>query len=118
MVPGDKAIVDALATVSNKRGELVEVRFFSCWGYDDDKRDCIERQESLAAEWMMLEVINLARHIELAAIHQTDDGARLLTTELDIGKRVITIGHALVNRKRIVALEFDNIAEGRKFCTS
>ncbi len=114
MVPGTETIVDTLATVSNKRSELAEVRFVSRWRYHDDKRARIERQKSLAAERVMFEVINLARHIELAAIHQTDDGSCLLTTELDIGKRVVTIGHALVDRKRIVALELDNIAEGCK----
>jgi len=114
MVPGAEAIVDALATVSNKRGELAEIRFDSHWGYDDNKPTRIERQESLATEWMMLEVIDLARHIELATIHQADDGSCLLTTELDIGKRMVTIGHALVDRKRIVPFEFDNVAEGRK----
>jgi len=114
VVPGAETIVDALATVSHKRGELAEVWFTSRWRYDDDKRTRIERQESLAAERVMFKMIDPARHIKFAAIHQADDGARLLATELDIGKRMIAIGHALVDRKRIVPIEFDNIAERRK----
>ena len=39
---------------------------------------------------------------------------RLLATELDIGKRMIAVGYALVDRERIVPIEFDNIAERRK----
>lgn len=117
MVPGAEAIVDALATVSNKRGELAEVRLVRRRGYDDDKRTCIEWQKSLAAERVMFEVIDLTWHIEFAAIHEADDRTRLLTAEFDIGKRMVAIGHALVDRKRIVPFKFDNIAEGRKSCT-
>ena len=114
MVPGAEAIVDALVAVSHKRGELAEVWFTSRWRYDDDKRTRIERQKSLAAERVMLEVIDLARHIKFAAIYQADDRTRLLANELDTGKRMIAVGHALVDRERIVPIEFDNIAERRK----
>ena len=114
MVPGAEAIVDALATISHKRGELAEVWFTSRWRYDDDKRTRIERQKSLAAERVMLEVIDLARHIKFAAIYQADDRTRLLANELDTGKRMIAVGHALVDREGFMPLEFDNAAKGRK----
>ena len=114
MVPGAEAIIDALATVGHKHGELVEVWFACRRGDDDDEWVCIERQKSLAAERVMFEMIDLARHIEFAAIHQADDRTRLIATEFDTGKRMVAIGHALVDREGIVTLELDNVAEGCK----
>ena len=66
---------------------------------------------------MILQMVDLARHLEFPAIYQADDRARLSTTEFDLGERMITIGHTLVNGEGFVPFEFNDIAVGRKSCT-
>jgi len=57
-------------------------------------------------------MIYQARQIEFPAIHQADDGTRLLAGQFDIGQRVVAIGHTLVDREGVMTLELDHIAEG------
>jgi uncharacterized membrane protein YqjE len=63
---------------------------------------------------MMFEMIDPARHLELATVDEADDRARLIAAELYLGQAVITVGHTLVDGKRLAALEFDDIAKDRK----
>ena len=62
----------------------------------------------------MFEMIDPARHLELATVDEADDRARLIAAEFYLGQPMISVGHPLVDGKRFVTLEFDDIAKGRK----
>lgn len=97
MMPGAESVIDTLVPIGDESLELAEVWFTCGRGDDHDKGTGIERQKSLASEWMILEMIDLARHIKFPTLHQADDCARLITAELDIGQRMIPIGHTRIN---------------------
>lgn len=111
-MPGPEMIIDPLASIGHEGLQLIQLGLISGWTYDHDKRTGIEGQKSLTTEGVVFQVVDPARQIEFPAIHQADDGTRLLTDQFNIGQRMIAIGHALVDREGVVSLELDHIAEG------
>ena len=99
VMPGAEVIIDALFAVSDEGSQLSEVGVVGCRTDDDDEGTRIERQESLAAERVVFEMVDPARHVELVTGHQADNRARLLTFELYPGKFVIAVRHAVVDRE-------------------
>ena len=113
-MPGAGVVVDALLTIGDEGLQPVQIGSGPGRGDDDDERTVIERDKGLAAVRMILHVIDPARQIELAAVHEADHGAGIVTTELDPGQRMVTVGHAVINRITIVTVEFDYIAKRGK----
>ena len=79
---------------------------------DNDEAARVERQKGLTTERVIFEMVYRARQLELATCNQADGRARILTGKIDVGKCVIAIGHAVVDREKIPPLEFDHVAKG------
>jgi hypothetical protein len=74
MVPGTEAVIDALLAVGDESAHLGEIGIDSRRADDNDEWARVQWQKGLAAKRMVLEVVDLAWHVELTACHQADDG--------------------------------------------
>jgi hypothetical protein len=113
-MPGTPVVVNALAAIGHKSMQIVTSGFVPGSGHDQDERAGIEWDESLATQGVMLHMIDPAWHLELPAVDQADNRVCIVTCELDIGKCMIAVRHAVINREKISLFIFDHIPEGRK----
>lgn len=110
MVPGARMIINTLFSIGDKALEIPGLRRITSFTDDNDKWYFIERYKGLTSKRVMLNMIELTRHVVLTTFHQAYDNPGILTGRLDFCERMESFGHTIVDEKRFSLVTFDNIA--------
>ena len=107
-MPGPRMVIDTLLAIGDKAVKIFRARQFASAGNNNNEPGISKRYEGLAAQWMMFCMVEPARHFVLLAFNQADNCARFLARRFDARESMKALGHAIVDKKRILVATLDD----------